>query len=313
MDRSVHPLTPRAARVSSTAARPPPRSTSPTTPQGFRIDGAADGDRAGYSVATGDVNGDGRRDFVLGAIGTACRSGALPLTCDGDAGAAYVVFGAGRPGQRRPREPRRRRLPDERRVDATPAPAGRSPPTTSPATARPTSRSPRSAPRTHVSAPPTSSRARRPPAPWRWAPLGADGFRIDGEEGDQSGWALASGDVDGDRKAELVIGVPFHNPAGGAHGRLGVCPQGRRDQRQRLARLAAARATTASTAPRPRTARAGRCATQPRPQRGRPRRGPARRPGRGPRPGRRWPRRSRSVRRTWSTAPRPRPTSNVGH
>ena len=29
--------------------------------------------------------------------------------------------------------------------------------------------------------------------------LGADGF-IDGEEGDQSGMSLASGDVDGDRK-----------------------------------------------------------------------------------------------------------------
>ena len=64
-----------------------------TDTQGFRIDGAADGDRAGFSVATGDVNGDGRRDFILGAIGTACRNGTLPLTCQGDAGAAYVVFG----------------------------------------------------------------------------------------------------------------------------------------------------------------------------------------------------------------------------
>ena len=64
-----------------------------TDTQGFRIDGAADGDRAGYSVATGDVNGDGRRDFVLGAIGTRCRNGANPLTCQDDAGAAYVVFG----------------------------------------------------------------------------------------------------------------------------------------------------------------------------------------------------------------------------
>ena len=44
-------------------------------------------------MATGDVNGDGRRDFILGAIGTACRNGTLPLTCQGDAGAAYVVFG----------------------------------------------------------------------------------------------------------------------------------------------------------------------------------------------------------------------------
>ncbi len=96
-----------------------------TDTQGFRIDGAADGDRAGYSVATGDVNGDGRRDFVLGAIGTACRSGALPLTCDGDAGAAYVVFGAGGQGNADLAEPRRRRFPDERRVDELPRRLGR--------------------------------------------------------------------------------------------------------------------------------------------------------------------------------------------
>src|SRR3954449_2166244 len=69
-----------------------------TDTQGFRIDGAADGDRAGYSVTTGDVNGDGRRDFVLGAIGTACRNGNLPLTCQGDAGAAYVLFGKANQG-----------------------------------------------------------------------------------------------------------------------------------------------------------------------------------------------------------------------
>src|SRR4051812_29351222 len=68
-----------------------------TDTQGFRIDGAADGDRAGYSVATGDVNGDGKRDFILGAIGSACRNGTLPLTCQEDAGAGYVVFGKANP------------------------------------------------------------------------------------------------------------------------------------------------------------------------------------------------------------------------
>jgi len=68
-----------------------------TDTQGFRIDGAGEGDRAGYSVASGDVNGDGRRDFVLGAIGTACRNGGLPKVCEGDAGAAYVVFGHATP------------------------------------------------------------------------------------------------------------------------------------------------------------------------------------------------------------------------
>ena len=87
-----------------------------TDTQGFRIDGAADGDRAGYSVATGDVNGDGRRDFVLGAIGTRCRNGANPLTCQDDAGAAYVVFGKSGQGNTDLASPRLRRLPHERRV-----------------------------------------------------------------------------------------------------------------------------------------------------------------------------------------------------
>ncbi|MFO1038998.1 MAG: FG-GAP-like repeat-containing protein [Geminicoccaceae bacterium] len=49
---------------------------------GFKIQGQADGDRAGRSVsAAGDVNGDGFGDLLVGAYG------------NGNAGAAYVVFG----------------------------------------------------------------------------------------------------------------------------------------------------------------------------------------------------------------------------
>ena len=69
-----------------------------TDTQGFRIDGAADGDRAGYSVATGDVNGDGRRDFVLGAIGTACRNGATAAHLPGRRGRGLRRVRQGRPG-----------------------------------------------------------------------------------------------------------------------------------------------------------------------------------------------------------------------
>lgn len=53
---------------------------------GFRIDGEAEGDLAGYSVSTaGDINGDGFDDIVIGA----------PYSDHGgeDAGASYVVFG----------------------------------------------------------------------------------------------------------------------------------------------------------------------------------------------------------------------------
>ena len=50
---------------------------------GFRIIGAAAGDQAGYSVSgTGDVNGDGIGDLIVGA-----------RFANGNAGAAYVVFG----------------------------------------------------------------------------------------------------------------------------------------------------------------------------------------------------------------------------
>lgn len=59
---------------------------------GFRIDGAAANDAAGFSVSgAGDLNGDGRADILLGAPG-ADNNGR-------DAsGSAYVVFGKGDPG-----------------------------------------------------------------------------------------------------------------------------------------------------------------------------------------------------------------------
>jgi hypothetical protein len=54
--------------------------------QGFRIDGEAAGDAAGYSVAgAGDVNLDGRADVVVGAVGADHGRDA--------SGSAYVVFG----------------------------------------------------------------------------------------------------------------------------------------------------------------------------------------------------------------------------
>ena len=53
---------------------------------GFKLSGAAAGDRSGYSVASaGDVNGDGFADLIVGA------SGADPH--GNNSGASYVVFG----------------------------------------------------------------------------------------------------------------------------------------------------------------------------------------------------------------------------
>lgn len=48
---------------------------------GFRLDGASNGDQFGISVASGDVNGDAISDLIVGASGV------------GTQGAAYVVYG----------------------------------------------------------------------------------------------------------------------------------------------------------------------------------------------------------------------------
>ena len=49
---------------------------------GFEIDGANAGDKIGSSLASGDITGDGIRDFIIGAPGY-----------NSNAGAVYVVFG----------------------------------------------------------------------------------------------------------------------------------------------------------------------------------------------------------------------------
>ena len=183
-----------------------------TDTQGFRIDGAGEGDRAGYSVASGDVNGDGRRDFVLGAIGTACRNGGLPKVCEGDAGAAYVVF-----GQATPANVDLANLGDGGfRMNGAAGDSkagwavaagdytgdGKDDVAVSAIWANNYSGA------TYVVKGKTSGTAVALGA------LGADGYRIDGDAEDQSGWSLSSGDVDGDKKPELVIGVPFHGQDG---------------------------------------------------------------------------------------------------
>jgi len=58
---------------------------------GFRIDGAAAGDSAGYPVAgAGDVNGDGRDDVIIGAFGAGNNGRSA-------SGSAYITYGFGTP------------------------------------------------------------------------------------------------------------------------------------------------------------------------------------------------------------------------
>jgi len=106
---------------------------------GFRIDGAAAGDNSGGSVAgAGDVNGDGKADVIIGAW-NADPNGS-------ESGSSYVVYGSATPTD----------------IDLL-------------------------------------------------NPLGAAGFRIDGAAaGDKSGGSVAgAGDVNGDGKADVIIGALF--------------------------------------------------------------------------------------------------------
>jgi hypothetical protein len=65
-----------------------PAAAAPVNLGTIRIDGAAAGDRAGFSVApAGDVNGDGERDVIVGAPGVGPNGNGT------SAGAAFVVFG----------------------------------------------------------------------------------------------------------------------------------------------------------------------------------------------------------------------------
>jgi hypothetical protein len=106
---------------------------------GFRIDGAAASDRAGYAVAgAGDVNGDGRADVIVGATGAGNNART-------NSGSAYVVFGKS----------------STTAIDLY--------------------------------------------------ALGAGGFRIDGAAAsDEAGYAVAgAGDVNGDGRPDVIVGAPY--------------------------------------------------------------------------------------------------------
>ncbi len=56
---------------------------------GFRADGVDNGKQSGYAVETGDINGDGKTDLIIGAFF------ADPEPQRSDAGSTYVVYGEG--------------------------------------------------------------------------------------------------------------------------------------------------------------------------------------------------------------------------
>ena len=185
-----------------------------TLTAGFRVDGAADGDQAGWSVSrAGDVNGDGRADMLVGApladnneriesgsayvvLGKALTDGidlafstSVRLQLDGaDTGerAGWSVAGAGD-------------VNGDRRPDFV------------------------------VGAPWANANGRffsgsayvvfgqAAPTTIDLATPGTSGFRIDGPtDGDivfgGAGWSVSgAGDVNGDGRADVIVGFPFYN------------------------------------------------------------------------------------------------------
>ena len=115
-----------------------------TLTAGYRIDGAETGDQTGWSVGrAGDVNGDGRTDMVVGA----------PLADSNDrieSGSAFVVLGKGSTDG----------------IDLSFSPSVR--------------------------------------------------LRMDGADtGERAGWSVAgAGDVNGDKRPDVVVGAPWANPNG---------------------------------------------------------------------------------------------------
>ena len=117
---------------------------------GFRIDGAAEGDVAGFAVSTaGDVNGDGLADVVVGAP-------EADNNFREQSGSAYVVFGQRTTAPVDLSALGGSRFPDRRRFETPSSPAGRlRTPATSTATRGATCSS------EHRSPPTTSSTSRR--------------------------------------------------------------------------------------------------------------------------------------------------------
>ena len=64
--------------------------------QGFTIAGGAAGDRVGYSVSTGDVNGDGKAEVIVGAYYADPHGRSK-------AGAGYVIWGTNTAGNNQDR------------------------------------------------------------------------------------------------------------------------------------------------------------------------------------------------------------------
>ncbi|MCX6410331.1 MAG: FG-GAP-like repeat-containing protein [Actinobacteria bacterium] len=180
---------------------------------GFRIDGAADLDYSGNSVASaGDVNGDGRADVIVGA------PSASPSSRSG-AGSSYVIYGTASPSNVDLASLGSSGFRIDGAADSdysggSVASAGdvngdgRADVIVGAPSASPSSRS--GAGSSYViygTASPSDVDLS--------LPLGSSGFRIDGAaDSDYSGGSVASaGDVNGDGRADVIVGAPSADPS----------------------------------------------------------------------------------------------------
>lgn len=176
---------------------------------GLRFDGGTPSELSGFSVSTGDVDGDGIGDLLIGALG-------LP----GAAGEAYLVLGAtsltsvpdldnpppgvtvrrygGGPGERAGGRVLLADVIGDSRDDIVIGAPGASP-------------GGRAGAGSVYVIPGTAA----PASDNDLTTLPAGAVRLDGDEaGDGFGRALAGGDVSGDAKGDLVVGAPAGDPQG---------------------------------------------------------------------------------------------------
>lgn len=180
---------------------------------GFHVDGASANDQVGAAVAVGDINGDGMGDIIVGA-NTADPSARA------NAGATYVVFG------NNTRKRHKLKIPNINSYNGYRIDGAVAADTSGSAVAVGDINSDgfgdvlTGAPAASGTAGSAFAVFGSTTAPGTTFDLqtinGSNGFRLDGAAaGHNAGQSLASGDINADAKADMIVGAPQANGNGG--------------------------------------------------------------------------------------------------